>query len=550
MAYETQYTMGDLINLVASDTGGINSTNLGLLRFGTIVSGASGSGNGNMIVDRGTIISYHDKEDEWSLRIELENNRAIELNMDGSEVGNFYYKLSILENGSDYEYEGYSWPPYFGRFSWATSTQPHWFAWMSADGYSVSLMHTYTESLTGELLPSLGICLTPMIYNEGVWYPLDVPVQVSDGGTVAYCMITLQAAPDADAESISIDGMYEYFEPSAVIEIEYDDGDFTPTGGGGGSYGGRNDVITHPSLPSLGAVASGLASIYAPTSAQMQAIASWLWSNDFFDNIIKNFSDPFQNIIGLYVSPVVPGSVSSNFHIGNVDSELTANKVSANYGSRNCGSVTVPKYYNSFADYDNYRSFKIFLPYYGIVDLSTDDFVGGSINVNYNIDYFSGAATITIETNRSGAAHVLHQYATNIYTPIPFSGVNMTQFYCQQMNSAANLITAGMGNNPTGMVSGITGLISAHPTYGGSRSIGSTGGFMGIQIPYLIECRSVRDMPKQYNHQNGIPLNQLRGVGSTHGYTEFETIHLSGVHATEAERDEIERILKEGVILP
>ena len=184
------------------------------------------------------------------------------------------------------------------------------------------------------------------------------------------------------------------------------------------------------------------------------------------------------------------------------------------------------------------------------MDLSTDDFIGGSLAVRYNVDCFSGTATINVMTQRANSVpHILHQYTTNLFSAIPYSGVNMMNYFNQIGSASASLITQGMSGNPIGMTAGISGLISAHPTYGGSKGISMAGGLMGIQYPYLIECRSIRDMPPSYNKYNGIPSNKYKQVSTLSGYTEFDSIRVSAANATDTELSEIEKILKEGVIL-
>ena len=78
---------------------------------------------------------------------------------------------------------------------------------------------------------------------------------------------------------------------------EYPDVDST-TGGGNGTFYNRNDEIHATPLPSLQAIDFGFTSLYNPNASDMRAICQWLWSDDFTDNIKKNFASPFENILG------------------------------------------------------------------------------------------------------------------------------------------------------------------------------------------------------------------------------------------------------------
>lgn len=527
--------------------GGLQSTNYGLLVTGSFSDHIPPDGK-NRINNRGSIIADCQIDKSYQFNIEFSNNKMIIININVVSNG-LTVSTSFTQNGEEYTYEGERYTGGSGGINIDGIDGQQRLAWMLNSGYSVSLCRRDQENRNTS---DWGIMMIPNAYDDGTLYRKDVPVEVISEREISYA-ISIWASDNGinpDTPTIPNTVAWHFFEDISLDELEYDEGDITPSGGGGGSYQSRNDAMTWPDLPSLSAVSSGLVSLYAPTAAQMLQISSWLWSDNFYDNIIKNFSSPFDNIVGLYISPVIPASAAATFIVGNVDSDIPVNKVSNPYVVRDCGSISVRKFYNSFADYDNYRSFKLFLPYYGIVDLSTDDFIGGSLAVRYNVDCFSGTATINVMTQRANSVpHILHQYTTNLFSAIPYSGVNMMNYFNQIGSASASLITQGMSGNPIGMTAGISGLISAHPTYGGSKGISMAGGLMGIQYPYLIECRSIRDMPPSYNKYNGIPSNKYKQVSTLSGYTEFDSIRVSAANATDSELSEIEKILKEGVIL-
>lgn len=505
-------------------------------------------------VYRGSSILEFTPPQTQTINIEFENGRYIVVNLEFPAVGTYWdgsYNCSWTaydEQGNVYEYrEGeYSTHLSGGASGNFNQSQEIRAAFMSEGArLEFTIFHQYNSN-SGSTY-AFGMQFIPNVYIDGAHYPT-VGIEPWELHTIGGVFMPFSYV-DIDTSDLSTHALWDYFNTLITFDIEYDEGDDIPTGGGGGSYIDRNDAMNYPNLPSIGALDTGMVKLYSPTVAQMQSISSWLWSSNFFDNIIKNFSDPLNNIIGLYVSPTRPAVVSDTFKIGNLDSQIAVDRISVNYGIKNCGSLNVKKYYNSFADYDNYRAFKIFLPYYGIVDISTDDFIGGSINVEYHIDHFSGSTTIMIKTTRGGVPHILHQYSTNIYASIPFSGTNMMSYYQQMAGSSVGAVSSIVSGNVVGMTAGVTGLLSAHPNYGGSKSIGATGGLLGIQYPYLIECRSIRNMPENYNKYNGIPLNKYSLVKQLSGFTQYESIRVSGSRATETELNEIENILKEGVIL-
>ena len=534
--------------------GNVNSANFGPCTPGAYKENLDGQ---NMIIRRGTILVDRQGNAENDLKIELDDGRYIHVwfRSTANEFGllqNIQYNYGLYNaDGTEYTYDIYNYGDQPNPSNHNIWDKPN--AQITAWNSGPFALSFFTQLITNQdesQAVRVGLMITPEEYVEGQWYPQTPSIHVIDEKKIDWIDMPFMFDPPDQADD-QLEGLWQFFEGAfEPIQEEYDDGDVGPTGGGGGTYESRNDWMDWPSLPSLAATSTGFVALYAPTAAQLHAIANWMWSPAFFDNILKNYADPFNNILGLFISPITPPSATSVFKIGNVASGIDANKVGNQYMQISCGRVSVNPYYNSFADYDNYRAYKIFLPYYGIVDLSTDDFMGGTVEVRYNIDFFTGSATIAVGTTRSsGIQHILHTYSTNIFAQIPFSGVNMSSFYTQSIASAASLISSGISGNIAAMTSGVTGLINAHPTYGGSRGMGATGGLMGIQYPYLIECRSIRDMPQNYNKNVGIPLNRVKKPSELSGYTEYEEIHVKIASATDDEALEIEKILKEGVIL-
>ena len=549
-------TMGECIELF---NGHLKSTNYGNLTAGEYHSQNIYEGDNENWVYSGSAIISENCPVNKTLDIEFDENKFIRVTISmgstslGAWDGTWTASWEAYKDGEPYLYRDGEYSTGIGATGGGNFyiNSPWIVAAFAVSGGKLEFMkNTIFVSDEHESLHSysIGLSFIPNIYDDGAHYPRVGLLQPYDVQRLDGIMLEYQR-DSYDGESLFSDAIFDYFSDIIEAEIEYDEGDDVPSGGGGGSYYDRNDAMAYPNLPGLGALDSGMVKLYAPTTAQMLQISSWLWSDDFFDNIIKNFSSPLDNIIGLYISPLTPNTVSDTFKIGNLDSKIAVNRVGVNYMTKNLGTLNVKKYYNSFADYENYRAFKLYLPFYGIVDISTDDFIGGSINVEYHIDNFSGTTTIMVMTTRNGVSHILHNYSTNIYSAIPFSGVNMMSFYSQMLGSSMSIASSIATGNIMGMASGVTGLISAHPNYGGSKSIGSTGGLMAIPYPYLIECRSIRDMPNGYSRMEGIPTNQVKAISTLSGYTEFESIRISAAGASSQELNEIERIMKEGVIL-
>ena len=423
--------------------------------------------------------------------------------------------------------------------------------WMDA-GWDITFGTFYKKSANEQPYDiNTGIMIIPSDARQGQSYP-DLTF---DSASKFFYPPILKVIPLAssmymDDTSDTIDAAYEFFTGITATDTPYDEGDDS------GSYPGSgvwpydiNSPMDFPGFPSLSAINTGFTTLYKPTSQQLREIATWLWSSNFYDNILKNHADPFNNILGLFISPVQPVSSSKTFVVGNVDSNISVDSVANQYVKRNCGSVRIDKRYDSFADTDNWREFKLFLPYYGLCDISSDDFMGGTLEVEYNVDMLTGNAVASVKSKRGKTPHILHQYNCNLFTAIPVSGVNMMSYYSGVMSGAMNVAAGIAAKNPIAVAGGVLNMVNSKPTYGGTNGMSGNAGALGIQYPYLIECRSIRDMPDTYAKDNGIPLNKSRHLSEVTGFTTVNYCRLHIRSASSEEVEEIKRLLKEGVIL-
>ena len=82
-----------------------------------------------------------------------------------------------------------------------------------------------------------------------------------------------------------------------------------------------------------------------------------------------------------------------------------------------------------------------------------------------------------------------------------------------------------------------------------SGSISGNAGIMGDYQPFIIVTRPISDKPSTFNNNLGQTYNKSARIGDLSGFTIVEEAHIEGMTATDAEKQEIERLLKEGVIV-
>ena len=323
------------------------------------------------------------------------------------------------------------------------------------------------------------------------------------------------------------------------------------TGGGTGDFNGTTEDVNIPDLPTLSAVDTGLISLFNPSSAQLKTLANYLWSSAFdLKKKKKMFADPMDAILGLSIVPVnVPSSGSASLTIGNISTGITLPKVSSQYVTVDCGTINVNEYWGAYLDYSPYTQAEIYLPFIGIHPMTIDDIMGKSVHVVYHIDVLSGACCAYVKCGGS----VLYSFVGQCSCSIPITSNDWTNVINGTISIAASIgtmVATGGASAPMaipGMAA--TATNSLKPTVEKSGAMGGMGGMLGVQNPYIILTRPIQAIPAYQNTFTGYPSFITKTLSECSGYTEVENIHLENVPATDGELQEINDLLKSGVII-
>ena len=343
----------------------------------------------------------------------------------------------------------------------------------------------------------------------------------------------------------------------------------TGTTGTGGLHDDSSDAIPTPSLPSDATISSGLFTAYNPSASQLADFANALWNMQQTDiNDVLRFlfgGDAFNAIIGLHLLPVQPSyGTIKNIKLGNWDTGVAAPKISSQYVQVPFGSVLLPEYWGNCIDYAPYTKIQLALPYIGIVDVDTDDVLGSTNTLTYNIDVLSGAICATLHCVKFNLSSVIYQWSGACAVSLPFSGAS----YNSVLSAIAGISAAGMGfaamaAGPIGAALPSAALAAGAGAFGAgsaasilgtmkgkvqkSGSFGANSGALGIMTPYFILTRPVQSVPASWQADKGYPANISAQLGTLTGYTEVSEINLE-CGGTEAEKEEIIKLLKSGVI--
>ena len=313
-----------------------------------------------------------------------------------------------------------------------------------------------------------------------------------------------------------------------------------------------------PGKPSGNISASSLYTIWNPSQSQLNSLASFLWSTNFVDTIKKILQSPMDALISLALFPITPPTDGThNISLGYVDSGVAARRVSDQFMTFQTTGLVVPHKYNSYLDYAPYTKAEIFLPFIGFCPLNINDIMGKSVDITYNIDLLSGACTAIVHAN----AQSLYSYSGNMAMFLPLSAGNWARMLTPifGMIGGVTSLATGIG----GVMGGAPLLASTATAVRGAESIGNlegnsvsrsgsisgNAGIMGDYQPFIVVTRPINDKPTTYDSNIGQTYNKSAQLGTLSGFTIVDEAHVEGLSATETEKNEIESLLKEGVIL-
>ena len=307
-------------------------------------------------------------------------------------------------------------------------------------------------------------------------------------------------------------------------------------------------------VPAVGIPGTGFVAIYNPTQSQLASFSQYLWSNDFIENIKKLFEDPMQAVIGLHMIYATPSrGADHNIICGYLDSGVNSRTVSNQYINIACGAIKVNKYFGNILDYAPYTKIQLFLPFIGVVNLDTNEVMGSTLNVTYRVDVLTGACLAQVSVSRSDYGAVMYTFSGNCAVQLPITGGNYSSIIANTIGIGASIgatIASGGALAPVAVAGAAAGVSNSHLNVAHSGSIGANAGAMGGKIPYLIITRPKPYNANNYNNFYGYPSNKTIKLSSCTGYTRVKDIHIENISsATDDELNEIESLLKEGVII-
>lgn len=331
-----------------------------------------------------------------------------------------------------------------------------------------------------------------------------------------------------------------------------------------------SDTVTQPGAPdesAASAIKSGFLKVYKMSQTELNKICEALYSDTLLDAIKTTFVNPLDFIVSLMVFPTNPDIGATEYlkfgkwtaaATGGVlplGVDITGSRLSSEFKVIDFGTVQIPENWGNFLDYSQ-TTIELYLPFIGTVNIDVSECMGGSINVQYTIDYFTGMCVANVLCERSFNLpsgklipnRAQHAYQGNCAIQIPLSATN----YGSMVGSLINACTQGITNPVNGFMGIASDAVGGgfRPNVSSKGNIVANSGFCSVLYPYVRLTRPITAEPESYQEVLGYPSYINTALGQCQGLCVCEDIDIEGiVGATENELTRIKSLCSEGVYI-
>lgn len=443
-------------------------------------------------------------------------------------------------------------------------------------------------------------------YDDVSRMPAGSPVQTTGVGDSIACSFFIESYTPFDRSILRFGGVYTYSQTTSKTYLSYNDasitmpfnefldilnigepeidekddeyGNYSTSGGyGGGSFDDSSDAFGLPTLPSLGVSEVGFVNVYNPTKNEMLGFADDLFPDyekptpsqkEGLDGVVENLAnvtsviefltDSYINkglidfVIDCHIVPVAP-SVASNtgIKVGFKTFNYNPKKVVRDYVEFDCGSLSIPEYYQNFLDYMGTRA-KLYCPFIGFVDVKPEWFQSGVLQLVYHFNVIDGSciAFLIGTSSKSKLKNtVVATFGGNCCVHMPITGLNYSSMITGIVSSGASIVGSAANKDLGGMARSVTDMLSAKPSLEQSNGYNAGMSYMCYRRPYLLIERPVASFSKNYPHEQGLPLNATKKLANLSGMTICENVVLDNFPCLPEEKEMIRAALAEGIIL-
>lgn len=288
------------------------------------------------------------------------------------------------------------------------------------------------------------------------------------------------------------------------------------------------------------------------------------------------YQDLSQNVASLRCFLIRPNltTVVSPVQLGKKTTTVEARRVIEQHPRQAIGEFSYSKIKNDlhngsnnkdkWLNYAPYTTAKVYLPYYGLVDVNMNKFIQfGKIKIYVEVDIISGTATYYIFYVKGGTEKLDSMYETQIAIDVPLALYDSLDVAKKQLDVALGMASAipSVATNPVGSAFGLLPSLSTqvnddtvlHGTNGTTSKIYSPN-----EVQLIIETTNA-DYTMAYAKRVGYPCNKSHTLNQLKGYTicknpqlrksDGSSIFTTDHTPTKREQEIILSTLEKGVIL-
>lgn len=286
-----------------------------------------------------------------------------------------------------------------------------------------------------------------------------------------------------------------------------------------------------------------LTTTFKMTKDRLQQLGRFLWGSNIFDNFSLICNNPIENIISCKSIPLSLDGTTQKIILGNVDTGVNGDKVANNFTSQTIGSIKITEKYNNFLDYSPYTNVIIYLPYVGFKELDTNLVMNKTLSISYTVDVITGGCLCQIKSD--GVR--LYEFNGNLGIDIPITASNRAQVEAGYISSGIGIASSAASGNIVGAVTSLINSAEAQYHYASTSSPNPMCVASTNRTCYVIIDRPTYQTLKSFNHTRGKKCYLTKTINTLKGYTICdEHIDLSGIRATESEKEELIRLLSSG----
>ena len=286
-----------------------------------------------------------------------------------------------------------------------------------------------------------------------------------------------------------------------------------------------------------------LTSTFHMTKERLIQLGQFLWGSSVFDEFSLINNNPIENIISCKAIPYNISGTTQEITLGNVKTGVNGEKINQNFSKQTIGTVTINEHYKNFLDYAPYTNIIIYLPYIGFKELDTSLVMGKTLKIEYTLDVITGGCLAQIYVGKIR----LYEFTGNIGVDISITASNRAQVESAYISAGVGVVSSAMSGNVTGAVNSIIGAATSQYHYSGTGNPSPSCVSSTNRTCYVVIDRPQYQSLKAFNHTRGRMCCLSKTIGSLKGYTVCDgNVDISGISATDEEKEEIVNILSSG----